>query len=40
VLRSPFVAKRNELWNSQATVREDLSPTGRYRELVKAAGAA
>jgi EAL domain-containing protein (putative c-di-GMP-specific phosphodiesterase class I) len=36
---SPFVAKRNELWNSYAG-REDLSPTGRFRALTKVAGAA
>ena len=34
--RSAFVAKRNELWNSQA-VREDLSPTGRFRALTRGA---
>ncbi|HZF26220.1 MAG TPA: EAL domain-containing protein [Steroidobacteraceae bacterium] len=33
---SAFVAKRNELWNSRA-VREDLSPTGRFRALAKGA---
>ena len=37
--KSPFVAKRNELWNSQAG-REDLSPTGRFRALTRVAGAA
>jgi diguanylate cyclase (GGDEF)-like protein/PAS domain S-box-containing protein len=36
---SPFVAKRNELWNSYSG-REDLSPTGRFRALTKIAGAA
>jgi EAL domain-containing protein (putative c-di-GMP-specific phosphodiesterase class I) len=36
---SPFVAKRNELWNSQPH-REDLTPTGRFRALTKIAGAA
>ena len=36
---SPYVAKRNELWNSYAG-REDLSPTGRFRALTKIAGAA
>ncbi len=36
---SPFVAKRNELWNSVAS-RQDLSPTGRFRALTKIAGAA
>jgi diguanylate cyclase (GGDEF)-like protein/PAS domain S-box-containing protein len=36
---SPFVAKRNELWTSQAG-RERLSPTGRFRALAKIAGAA
>jgi diguanylate cyclase (GGDEF)-like protein/PAS domain S-box-containing protein len=35
---SPFVAKRNQLWNSQAG-REHLSPTGRFRAL-RIAGAA
>ena len=29
---SPFVAKRNELWNSMSG-REDLSLTGRFRAL-------
>jgi EAL domain-containing protein (putative c-di-GMP-specific phosphodiesterase class I) len=36
---SAFVAKRNELWTSQAG-REDLSPTGRFRALTSVAGAA
>ena len=36
---STFVARRNELWNSQAA-REDLSPTGRFRALIKVAGPA
>src|SRR5262245_51123825 len=30
--KSSFVAKRNQLWNSQAA-HEDLSPTGRFRAL-------
>ena len=37
--KSPFVAKRNELWTSQSG-REDLSPTGRFRALTGVAGAA
>jgi EAL domain-containing protein (putative c-di-GMP-specific phosphodiesterase class I) len=37
--KSPFVARRNALWSSQAD-REDLSPTGRYRSLTGMAGAA
>jgi diguanylate cyclase (GGDEF)-like protein/PAS domain S-box-containing protein len=30
--RSPFVARRNSLWNAQS-VREQLSPTGRFKAL-------
>jgi EAL domain-containing protein (putative c-di-GMP-specific phosphodiesterase class I) len=37
--RSSFVARRNQLWNSQ-TARERLSPTGRFRALTNVAGAA
>jgi len=37
--KSEFVARRNELWTAQAA-REQLSPTGRYRALKDAAGAA
>jgi diguanylate cyclase (GGDEF)-like protein/PAS domain S-box-containing protein len=37
--KSEFVARRNELWTAQAA-REELSPTGRYRALKEAAGAA
>jgi len=37
--KSEFVARRNELWTPQAA-REELSPTGRYRALKEAAGAA
>jgi hypothetical protein len=37
--KSEFVARRNALWTPQAA-REDLSPTGRYRALKDAAGAA
>ena len=37
--KSPFVAKRNELWTSQSA-RERLSPTGRFRALSDVAGAA
>jgi sensor c-di-GMP phosphodiesterase-like protein len=37
--RSPFVARRNELWSAQAKD-EDLSPSGRYAALKDAAGAA
>jgi diguanylate cyclase (GGDEF)-like protein/PAS domain S-box-containing protein len=36
--RSPFVAKRNALWAGQADG-DDLSPTGRFATLKKAAGA-
>jgi diguanylate cyclase (GGDEF)-like protein/PAS domain S-box-containing protein len=37
--RSPFVARRNELWNAQADG-ECLSPTGRFHALTDVAGAA
>jgi diguanylate cyclase (GGDEF)-like protein/PAS domain S-box-containing protein len=37
--RSPFVSRRNELWNAQAKD-EDLSPSGRYAALKDATGAA
>jgi diguanylate cyclase (GGDEF)-like protein/PAS domain S-box-containing protein len=37
--KSKFVARRNALWTAQ-TPREDLSPTGRFRALKDAAGAA
>jgi diguanylate cyclase (GGDEF)-like protein/PAS domain S-box-containing protein len=37
--KSEFVARRNALWTAQAA-REDLSPTGRFRALKDAAGAA
>jgi EAL domain-containing protein (putative c-di-GMP-specific phosphodiesterase class I) len=39
VSKSTFVARRNELWNSQAA-REQLSPSGRFRALARIVGAA
>ena len=37
VSKSPFVARRNALWTTQARS-EELSPTGRYRALKSVPG--